>query len=383
MIDFRPSAGPTLGVEWELALVDGDTLDLVPRADDVVAGVAEALDDEHVSARVHRELLSNTVEIVTGICDDVPQVSADLDSSLRALRQVTDPLGLELMCAGTHPFAQWQSQQVSEGERYATLIDRTRWWGRQMVIYGVHVHVGITDAAKVLPILNGMLTYAPHLQALSASSPFWAGEETGYASNRAQMFQQLPTAGLPFQFDTWPEYERYVDDLMITGVIDELKEIRWDIRPAPHLGTLEIRVCDGIPTLRELAAITALVQCLVVWLDDRLTDGGTLRTLPPWHVQENKWRTARYGMDSIIICDDRNRERLVTEDLADLLERLAPVARRLGCETELADVEQITRTGASYQRQLRVAQEEGTLVGVARSLVDELRTGQPGRPGLA
>ncbi|MEX1908902.1 glutamate--cysteine ligase [Janibacter sp. Y6] len=381
MIDFRPSAGPTLGVEWELALVDGDTLDLVPRADDVVAGVAEALDDEHVSARVHRELLSNTVEIVTGICDDVPQVSADLDSSLRALRQVTDPLGLELMCAGTHPFAQWQSQQVSEGERYATLIDRTRWWGRQMVIYGVHVHVGITDAAKVLPILNGMLTYAPHLQALSASSPFWAGEETGYASNRAQMFQQLPTAGLPFQFDTWPQYERYVDDLMVTGVIDELKEIRWDIRPAPHLGTLEIRVCDGIPTLRELAAITALVQCLVVWLDDRLTDGGTLRTLPPWHVQENKWRTARYGMDSIIICDDRNRERLVTEDLADLLERLAPVARRLGCETELADVEQITRTGASYQRQLRVAQEEGTLVGVARSLVDELRAGQPGRPG--
>lgn len=383
MIDFRPSAGPTLGVEWELALVDGDTLDLVPRADDVVAGVAEALDDEHVSARVHRELLSNTVEIVTGICDDVPQVSADLDSSLRALRQVTDPLGLELMCAGTHPFAQWQSQQVSEGERYATLIDRTRWWGRQMVIYGVHVHVGITEAAKVLPILNGMLTYAPHLQALSASSPFWAGEETGYASNRAQMFQQLPTAGLPFQFDTWPEYERYVDDLMVTGVIDELKEIRWDIRPAPHLGTLEIRVCDGIPTLRELAAITALVQCLVVWLDDRLTDGGTLRTLPPWHVQENKWRTARYGMDSIIICDDRNRERLVTEDLADLLERLAPVARRLGCEAELADVEQISRTGASYQRQLRVAQEEGTLVGVARSLVDELRTGQPGRPGPA
>lgn len=383
MIDFRPSAGPTLGVEWELALVDGDSLDLVPRADDVVAGVAEALDDEHVSAHVHRELLSNTVEIVTGICDDVPQVSADLDSSLRSLRQVTDPLGLELMCAGTHPFAQWQSQQVSEGERYATLIDRTRWWGRQMVIYGVHVHVGITDAAKVLPILNGMLTYAPHLQALSASSPFWAGEETGYASNRAQMFQQLPTAGLPFQFDTWPEYERYVDDLMVTGVIDELKEIRWDIRPAPHLGTLEIRVCDGIPTLRELAAITALVQCLVVWLDDRLTDGGTLRTLPPWHVQENKWRTARYGMDSIIICDDRNRERLVTEDLADLLERLAPVARRLGCEAELADVEQISRTGASYQRQLRVAQEEGTLVGVARSLVDELRTGQPGRPGPA
>ncbi|MBM6545601.1 glutamate--cysteine ligase [Janibacter sp. YIM B02568] len=373
MIVFHPSAGPTLGVEWELALVDHETLDLVPRADDVMP----ALEAKHISARFHRELLSNTVEIVTGVCRDVPEITADLSRSLEALREVTDPLGLDLLCAGTHPFAQWQTQEVSEGERYATLIDRTRWWGRQMVIYGVHVHVGVTDVARVLPILDGLLPFAPHLQALSASSPFWVGEETGYASNRAQMFQQLPTAGLPFQFSTWAEYERYVDDLLVTGVIDELKEIRWDIRPAPHLGTLEVRVCDGVPTLRELAAITALVQCLVVWLDDRLTDGGTLRTLPPWHVQENKWRAARYGMDAIIICDDRNRERLVTEDLMDLLERLTPVARRLGCEQELSDVALIVRHGASYQRQLAVAQQEGTLVSVARSLVDEMRAGAP------
>lgn len=374
MIDFHPSTGPTLGVEWELALVDAETLDLAPRAEDVLPALAET---EHISPRFHRELLSNTVEIVTGVCQDVPEVSADLSASLSALREVTDPAHLELLCAGTHPFAQWQTQEVSEGERYATLIDRAAWWGRQMLIYGVHVHVGITDVAKVLPILDGLLTYAPHLQALSASSPFWGGEETGYASNRAQMFQQLPTAGLPFQFQTWREYERYVDDLLVTGVIDELKEIRWDIRPAPHLGTIEVRVCDGVPTLRELAALTALTQCLVVWLDDRLTDGGTLRTLPPWHVQENKWRAARYGMEAIVICDDRNRERLVTEDLTDLLERLSPVARRLGCERELADVEEIIRHGASYQRQHAVAHEKGTLVAVARSLVDELRAGAP------
>ena len=380
MIDFHPSTGPTLGVEWELALVDGDTLDLVPRADDVMPVLAA---NEHISAPFHRELLSNTVEIVTEVCRDVPEVTADLDRSLTALREVTGPLGLELLCAGTHPFARWQSQEVSEGERYATLIDRTRWWGRQMVIYGVHVHVGITDVRRVLPILDGLLPFTPHLQALSASSPFWVGEETGYASNRAQMFQQLPTAGLPFQFSEWSEYERYVNDLLVTGVIDELKEVRWDIRPAPHLGTLEVRVCDGIPTLRELAAITALVQCLVVWLDDRLTDGGTLRTLPPWHVQENKWRAARYGMDAIIICDDRNRERLVTEDLTDLLDRLAPIARRLGCEQELSDVELIVRHGASYQRQLAVAQAEGNLTAVARSLVDEMHGGAPAAWGRA
>ncbi|QOK23414.1 glutamate--cysteine ligase [Janibacter indicus] len=375
MIEFIPSDGPTLGVEWEIALVDGKTLDLVPLADSVVEPLAA---QDGLAPKVHRELLTNTVELVTGICRDVPEVVADLSDSLSRLRGVTDGLGLELISAGTHPFARWESQQVSEGERYATLIDRTRWWGRQMVIYGVHTHVGVTHRDKVLPLLGGMLSYAPHLQALAASSPWWGGVPTDYASNRALLFQQLPTAGLPFQFETWAEYERYVDDLLVTGVIDELKEVRWDLRPAPHLGTLEVRVCDGVPTLHEIAALTALTQCLLVHLDDRLTDGGTIPTLPPWHVQENKWRTARYGMDAIIILDSRNRERLVTDELHDLLERLTPIARRLGCERELAGVEDIIRAGASYQRQLATADAHGgDLVEVTRSLVAEMRSGRP------
>ena len=375
MIEFTPSTGPTLGVEWEIALLDRETLDLVPLAESVVEPLAA---EDGLSPKVHRELLNNTVEIVTSVCRTVPEVVEDLSGSLDRLRGITDDLGLELLSAGTHPFARWESQQVSEGERYATLIDRTRWWGRQMVIYGVHTHVGVTHRDKVLPLLGGMLSYAPHLQALAASSPWWGGVPTDYASNRALLFQQLPTAGLPFQFDTWPEYERYVDDLLVTGVIDELKELRWDLRPAPQLGTLEVRVCDGVPTLQEVAALTALTQCLLVHLDDRLTDGGTIPSLPPWHVQENKWRTARYGMDSIIILDSRNRERLVTDELHDLLERLEPVARRLGCSDELAGVEDIIRSGASYQRQQAVAaQHGGDLVEVTRSLVAEMRAGHP------
>lgn len=378
MIEFTPSTGPTLGVEWEIALLDRRTMDLAPFAPDVVE---QLMGQEGLAPRVHRELLTNTVEIVTDVCRDVPEVVADLRSSLDRLLGITDGLGLDLLSAGTHPFARWESQQVSEGARYATLIDRTRWWGRQMVIYGVHTHLGVTHRDKVLPLLNGMLTYAPHLQALSASSPWWGGVPTDYASNRAQMFQQLPTAGLPFQFDAWSDYERYVDDLLVTGVIDEIKEIRWDLRPAPPLGTLEVRVCDGVPTLREVASLTALTQCLFVHLDDRLTDGGTIPTLPPWHVQENKWRTARYGMDAIIILDSRNRERLVTEDLMELLERLTPTARRLGCEAELAGVEDIITTGASYQRQLEVSRHHGgDLVEVARSLAREMRAGHPLRP---
>ncbi len=375
MIEFTPSAGPTLGVEWEIALLDRETLDLVPLAENVVESLSL---QEGVAPRVHRELLNNTVELVTDVCRTVPEVVADLADSLDRLRRITDDLGLELLSAGTHPFARWESQQVSEGHRYATLIDRTRWWGRQMLIYGLHTHVGITHRDKVLPLLNGMLTYAPHLQALSASSPWWGGVPTDYASNRALLFQQLPRAGLPFQFEQWPEYERYVEDLMVTGGIDELKEVRWDLRPSPHLGTLEVRVCDGVPTLAEIGALTALTQCLLVHLDDRLTDGGTVPSLPPWHVQENKWRTARYGMDAIIILDSRNRERLVTDELYDLLERLTPVARRLGCEAELAGVEDILRSGASYQRQLAVAADhDGDLVEVTRSLVAEMRAGHP------
>ncbi|MEP7091994.1 MAG: glutamate-cysteine ligase family protein, partial [Nocardioidaceae bacterium] len=202
------------------------------------------------------------------------------------------------------------------------------------------------------------------------------GTDTGYASNRAMMFQQLPTAGLPFQFDTWEEYERFVAANLRTGVIDSVADIRWDVRPSPALGTVEVRICDGISNLRELAALTALTHCLVVDLSERLTAGERLPTMPPWHVQENKWRAARYGLEAEVILDADGHERLVTEDLADLLTRLEPVASRLGCSDELRSVEEITRTGASYQRQRRVAERTGgDLVAVVDSVVRELDLG--------
>ena len=373
-LDFRASERATLGVEWELALVDRTSRDLVNCAPRVMAALPD--DPGLRPGRVHRELLLNTVEVVTGICDAVPEAVADLDTTVATVRKVTDALGLELFCAGTHPFARWADQQVSDGERYARLIDRTQWWGRQMLIYGVHVHVGVRSVHKVMPMLDALLNWFPHLQALSASSPFWDGADTGYASNRAMMFQQLPTAGLPFQFDDWAGYERYVDDMFTTGVIDELGEIRWDIRPSPRLGTIEVRVCDGIPTLEEVGALTALVHCLVDDLDRRLDDGEKLPTMPPWHVQENKWRAARYGVDAEVILDAAGRERLVTDDLAELVDRLTPTARRLGCENELAHVDAIVRRGASYQRQRAVAEASGgDLHAVVDSLCAELRNG--------
>ncbi len=340
VIEFAASGRPTLGVEWEFALVDKTTRDLSNTASDLFDRVHESLGEQ---PKLHKELLRNTVEVVTGVTESVPEAMADLTETLRLVRPVADRLGVDLYSAGTHPFAQWSTQLLTPGHRYEELIERTQWWGRQMLIWGVHVHVGIGHRDQVIPVVSSLLNHFPHLQALSASSPMWSGTDTGYASNRAMMFQQLPTAGLPFQFEKWEEYETFVDDHLRTGVIEYLNDIRWDVRPSPTLGTVEVRICDGISNLRELGAVTALTHCLVVDLTDRLSAGETLPTMPPWHVQENKWRSARYGLDAEIILDAAANERLVTDDLADLLTRLEPVADRLGCADDLRSVDEIVR----------------------------------------
>lgn len=368
-IDFADSPGPTLGVEWEFALVDKQSRDLVNAASELF----ELMTARHGGEpRLHKELLRNTVELTTGICDTVDQAMTDLAEMIAKVRPLADELGVDLYSAGTHPFAAWSHQLLTEGHRYEELIARTQWWGRQMLIWGVHVHVGLRRE-HVIPIVSSLLNWYPHLQALSASSPIWAGTDTGYASNRAMMFQQLPTAGLPFQFETWNDFEAYAHDLFKTGVIEVIDEIRWDVRPAPRTGTVEVRICDGVSTLWEMRALVALTHCLVVDLADRLDRGEALPTMPPWHVQENKWRAARYGLDAWIILDADSNERLLLDDLEELLVRLEPVAERLRCTDDLALVREIPRRGASYQRQRKVADAtDGDLVAVVDSVVREL-----------
>lgn len=375
-IPFARSERSTVGIEWELALVDKDSGDLRQVAATVLDAVRPPHGGEHPNIR--QELLLNTVEVVSDVSRTVREAGDSLERAIAEVRTVTDPLRVELMCAGTHPFARWAQQKVTNKQRYATLIDRTQWWGRQMLIYGVHVHVGIEDRAKVLPILRAMLTTFAHLQSLSASSPFWGGKDTGYASNRALMFQQLPTAGLPFQFDSWERLEGYVADMLHTGVIDEFSEIRWDIRPSPRFGTLEMRICDGSPNLSEVLALAALTHCLVEHFSTLLDEGRELPVLQPWFVQENKWRSARYGMDAIVILDAAGNEQLVTDAVRDLLTRLEHVADRLGCLAELDGIRTILRRGASYQRQRAVARRHGgELDAVVASLVAEMRAGRP------
>ena len=248
-IDFHPSPEPTLGIEWEFALVDKESRDLVQ-----LRGRTCSRRRSHgwpTPVGSTRRCCATPSRWSPGCAPPSATPSASWRRRCGWSTDAGDALGLDLFGAGAHPFADWSEQQLTPGHRYEELISRTQWWGRQMLIWGVHVHVGLPEQERVMPVLSALLTTYPHLQALSASSPVWAGTDTGYASNRALMFQQLPTAGLPFQFATWAEFEAFYGDQLTTGVIDGMSDIRWDVRPAPHLGTLENRVCDGVSTLAE------------------------------------------------------------------------------------------------------------------------------------
>jgi len=377
-VDFAPSERSTVGIEWELMLVDPASGDLVGRGPQLIEQLSDETADARHSTTV--ELLTNTVEVTSGIGRDVPEAVDDIRNAIDAVRRASDPLGIELMCAGSHPFAQWFDQAVTDKTRYHRLVERTQWWGRNMMIWGVHVHIGVEDVRKVMPLINALSCYLPHLQAVSASSPFWAGERTGYASNRALVFQQLPTAGLPWPLPDWAAYEAYLDDMVRTGIMEDATEVRWDIRPAPRWGTIEVRACDGVSTVAELASVAALVQTLVEHFSRELDAGRPLPSLQPWYHRENKWRAARYGLDARVIVDRAGVERPVSAHLEELLDVLLPIASELGCRTELEGVRTTLALGASYQRQLRVADDAGgDLRAVAAHLIQEFRGG-PARP---
>jgi carboxylate-amine ligase len=381
-VPFATSARSSVGLEWELMLADGETGDLVPRAPEILGCLEEKSALERYT--VTGELLTNTIEVTSGVGDTVAAAVDDIADAIAAVRTLTNPLGIELLCAGSHPFAQWYDQQVTDKTRYNKLIERTQWWGRNMMIWGIHVHVGVDDVNKVFPIINALAVYLPHLQALSASSPFWAGERTGYASNRSLVFQQLPTAGLPWPLDNWSQFEAYMDDMVDTGVMEDATEVRWDIRPAPRWGTIEVRACDGMSTLPELAAMAALVQVLVEHFSRELDAGRELPTIQPWFVRENKWRAARYGLDARVIIDRDGTQLPVAEHLQQVLDELGDLAVELKCARELRGVRTTLETGASYARQLVVADAaDGDLRQVVQHLMREFREGPTLREHLS
>ena len=349
-----PSSAPTVGIEWEVALVDPETRDLTPAAPALV----DALDERFPGHRITREFLANTVEMVTGVHETIPGAVEDLREQLTQILAVADDLGVNVFSAGTHPFAHWGDQILSEKSSYQEIIQRTQYWGRQMLIWGIHVHVGVGGRDRVWPIINAVMTQYPHVLALSASSPAWEGLDTGYASNRTLLYQQLPTAGMPYQFADWDEWEAFNVDQDRSGVINHTGSMHFDVRPSKY-GTVEVRFADATMEVWEAGAIAAFIHCLVVHYEREWQSGRDLPTLQHWHVAENKWRAARYGLEALIITDRDTTERWVTEDIADWLERLAPLAEELGCSAELADVRRIMERGGDYALQRAAAREAG------------------------
>ena len=388
-IPFASSERASLGVEWELELVDRETRQLTGGASEILEELAPGR--EHPKAK--HELLESTIEVITAVCGTVAEASADLAATVEEVRGAAERRGLGLMCSGTHPLTDWQTQSISPDPRYARLIDDMQWLARRLQIFGVHVHVGVRSPEKAIPIVNALSAYVPHFLGLSASSPYWKGSDTGLASARSKVFEGLPTAGLPYQLSGWPEFEDYMETLISTGTIASIKEVWWDIRPHPTYGTVELRICDGLPTLHEVGMVAALSQCLVETLDREIDKGYTLPTPKGWVVRENKWRAARRGLDAAIIREDDSVVPL-REALADLVHELRPTAQRLDCEHELDRVAEIVEGGASYQRQRAVAAASGgDLTAVVDSLLQEFEedrpavlpvlVGEPGAPGAA
>jgi carboxylate-amine ligase len=371
-IEFNASRGATLGVEWELQLVDAETMRLRQDAREVLAALP-GLSEVQENPKIRHELMESTVEIVTGICHTVSEARADLTATIADLRSVTDPRGTALACAGTHPISDWRDAVMAPVQRYAELVEQMQWLARRIQTFGVHVHVGVRSAEKAVPIVNALSAYLPHFLALTASSPFWGGHDTGLASSRAIVFGSLPTAGPPHLLADWAEFEDYMATLLRAGTIRSIKEVWWDIRPHPDFGTIEIRMFDGIPTLREVGMAAALCQSLVELFDHQLDRGYTLPSPAAWVVRDNKWRATRYGLDAIVITDDQGTTAPLRDELYELVHELEPIADRLGCAEDLKVVSDVLDHGAPYERQRGIIAAGGSFEDVVGAGITEFR----------
>lgn len=371
-LPFTHSPDLTLGVELELQLLDPETRDLSPAC----GRILERLGPDQPN--VKPEIFQSMVEVSTGICRDVGQVRSELETTVALVRRACQEVGVELASSGSHPFARYTDRIVYPAERYQDLIDRNRWIARRLMIFGMHVHVGVRDGAHAMAMINGLTPYLPHVLAVSASSPFWQGQDTGLASSRITIFEALPTAGHPCVFDSWPEFEYAFDAMVASRAIKSVKDIWWDIRPSPGYGTVEVRIADCPSTMSETTAIVALLHSLSAWIDEEYRQPtGRLRSQPYWVVRENKWRASRWGLDAEAVVDDRGQTVLLRDDLDSILSELAPHAARIGAQQELQGLARPLQHGGGYERQRRVYQERGSLVAVVDSLIAEFERDEP------
>ena len=340
----------TLGIEEEYLLVEKTSRDLVE--DPPPELLAEC--EQRLAGQVTPEFLRSQIEVATRVCSSLQEARADLARLRRTVIEVAGTHGLAPIAASTHPFAQWDAQKPTRRERYEGLYRDLQGVSRRLVICGLHVHVGIDDDELRIDLMNQVSYFLPHLLALSTSSPFWRGEDTGLKSFRISIFDGLPRTGIPERFESWGEYRRHVGILGEAKLIEDPSKLWWDMRPSERFPTLEMRITD-IPTrLEDGLAIAAIYRCLLRMLWRLKRDNQRWRIYKRMLIRENRWRAQRYGIDDGLV--DFGKRRIVP--YADLLEEIIALvgedARHFGCVAEVEHARDIVRRGTSAHAQRRL-----------------------------
>jgi carboxylate-amine ligase len=361
----------TIGVEEEYQIVDADG-ELKPHITTLMAEHGERLGDH-----VRPEMIQSVVEAGTGICETVEQAREEMSGLRSNVAGVLGQAGLRMACAGTHPFSKWQEQLITDRDRYKMLEDELQDVVRSILIFGLHVHVAIPDRDRGAEIMNEARYFLPHLLALSTSSPFWAGRDTGLKSYRSVVWSRFPRTGIPPNFTSYDEYENSLEMHLKTGCIDDGKKIWWDLRSHPYFPTLEFRCCDQTTRIEETICMAALIQAICAKLLRLRERNLGFRTYMPALIAENKWRAMRYGIDGKLI-DFGKQAEVPMRDLAiELLEFIDDVVDDLGSRKAVEYVHTILEEGSSADRQVRAYRERGGLTGVVDHLCEESVAGIP------
>jgi glutamate---cysteine ligase / carboxylate-amine ligase len=360
----------TIGVEEEFQIIDPATCELRSHVMQLVSQASPGIVEQ-----VKHEMHQSIVETGTNICGNVAELRIEMHRTRGELVAAAERAGLQVAAAGTHPFSSWIDQVISPGERYQNIVEELQQLARSLLIFGMHVHVAMPDKQTTIDMMNMVSYFLPHLLALSTSSPFWMGRNTGLKSFRTTVFRRFPRTGVPERFASWSEYENFVNLLIKLNCIDSGKKIWWDVRPHPVFGTLEFRMCDVATKVEEAVAIAALTQAIVVKLHRLYERNLSFRVYQRPLIEENKWRAARYGIEGKLIDFGKEVEVPMRALASELLEFVDDVLDDLGSRSAVEYVNTILNEGTSAERQLRVYQATGDLKEVVRHLVKETRGG--------
>jgi len=373
----RPSF--TLGMEEEYLLVDALTRDLARDPPPAMMTECQAL----LEGQVMPEFLRAQIEVATRPCATMAEARADLARLRRTVAQVAARHGLAPIAAGLHPFAVWESQRATEKERYVALARDLAGVGRRLMVCGMHVHVGVENDDLRIDLMNQVSYFLPHLLALSTSSPFWRGQDTGLKSYRVSVFKELPRTGLPERFDSFGEYQRHVAMLVRAGLIGDPTKLWWDVRPSARFPTLEMRIADSCSRLDDAIAIAAVYRCLLAMLWRLRRNNQRWRQYANMLIEENRWRAQRYGTDEGLVDFGKGEIVPYAGLLEEIVELVAEDAREFGCAAEVASAREILKRGTSAHRQIKVyrealaagASDKEALVKVVDFLVAEFTAG--------